>query len=406
MRAPRNRELVFWGAVAYSEGWIRRSIGLCHMRTVYVYTLRQFLLPFGFFAAVLMAVVWLTQAFRMLDLILNRGQDAGTFGLFALLITPKVATIVIPIALLCAVLFCLTKLRNDSELVVLWAAGLDAKAIAAPILMASGVITLLMFVVSIYLAPAGQRTLRGLVMEVREDLAGAVLQEAVFNQPAKGLTVYVRERGPNGELSGLLVHSTKDKDNSITYMAERGLFLKTDDSPRIIMQNGRIQTVSKKTGAFSTLSFDKYTFDLGQFVSEDVLVSYKPSERTLMELFQPSQHAKDEREARKFLTELHLRITGPLYGLAFVLIALALVLKAPHTRGNVVIPIAATVGISILVRLIGFRLTDEVNSTPMAAIAVYAMLALAILVPYWWLGRTAERRPVPDNPTFNEGQMA
>ncbi len=373
------------------------------MRTVYAYTLRQFLLPFGFFAAVLMSVVWLTQAFRMLDLILNRGQDAATFGLFALLITPKVATIVIPIALLCAVLFFLTRLRNDSELVVLWAAGLDAKAIAAPVLMATYVITGLMFFVSIYLAPAGQRELRGMVVEVREDLAGAVLQEAVFNQPAKGLTVYVRERGPNGELSGLLVHSTKDPDNSITYMAERGLFLKTEESPRIVMQNGRIQTRNKKSGAFSTLSFDKYTFDLGQFVSEDVLVTYKPSERTLLELFQPTKHAKNDREARRFLTELHLRFSGPLYGLAFIYIALAIVLKAKHTRGNIVLPLAMVAGISILVRLVGFRVTDEVNSSPAVAILLYAMLGAAILVPRWWLNR-ADEKTVTTPASWVEGQ--
>lgn len=373
------------------------------MRTVYAYTLRQFLLPFGFFAAVLMSVVWLTQAFRMLDLILNRGQDAATFGLFALLITPKVATIVIPIALLCAVLFFLTRLRNDSELVVLWAAGLDAKAIAAPVLMATYVITGLMFFVSIYLAPAGQRELRGMVVEVREDLAGAVLQEAVFNQPASGLTVYVRERGPNGELSGLLVHSTKDPDNSITYMAERGLFLKTEESPRIVMQNGRIQTRNKKSGAFSTLSFDKYTFDLGQFVSEDVLVTYKPSERTLLELFQPTKHAKNDREARRFLTELHLRFSGPLYGLAFIYIALAIVLKAKHTRGNFVMPLAMVAGISILVRLVGFRVTDEVNSSPAVAILLYAMLGAAILVPRWWLNR-ADEKTVTTPASWVEGQ--
>ncbi|MGB0921569.1 MAG: LPS export ABC transporter permease LptF [Alphaproteobacteria bacterium] len=361
------------------------------MRTVYQYTLRQFLVPFAFFAAVLMAVVWLTQAFRMLDLILNRGQDAGTFGLFALLITPKVATIVIPIALLCAVLYCLNRLRNDSELVVLWSAGMDARSIAAPILMATWVITLIMFVVTLYLAPQGQRTLRGLIVEVREDLAGAVLQEATFNQPANGLTVYVRERAPGGELTGLLVHDNKNKDKPVTYMAERGLFLKTDASPRIVMQNGRIQTLDRKTGAFSTLSFDKYTFDLGQFVSEDVLVQYKPSERTLMELFKPDEFARTDREARKFQTELHMRLSGPLYGLAFVYLALALLLHAPHSRGNLMVPIAITVGISVAVRLGGFRLTNEVNRNPEMAIALYLMLAAAIAVPAWMLNRKPER---------------
>lgn len=357
------------------------------MRTLDKYILRQFLVPFGFFSVVLMAVVWLTQAFRMLDLILNRGQDAATFGLFALLITPKVATIVIPIALLCAVIYCINHLRNDSELVVMSSVGMNARTIAAPIIGASIVITVLMFVVSIYLAPQGQRTLRGLVVEVREDLAGAVLQEGTFNQPAEGLTVYVRERSSNGDLTGLLVHDGRNPDVPVTYMAERGLFLKTDVSPRIVMQNGRVQRINRKTGEFSNLSFDKYTFDLGQFVPEDVLVTYKPSERTVAELLQPDEFARNDRERNKFLTEIHMRLSGPLYGLAFVFIALTTLLHAKHSRGNLAVPIIVTITIAVLVRLGGFRLTNEVNRTPEMAIALYAVLIIAIVLPAWRLRR-------------------
>lgn len=349
------------------------------------------MVPFGFFSVVLMAVVWLTQAFRMLDLILNRGQDAATFGLFALLITPKVATIVIPIALLCAVIYCINHLRNDSELVVMSSVGMNARAVAAPIIAASIVITLLMFVVSVYLAPQGQRTLRGLVVEVREDLAGAVLQEGTFNQPADGLTVYVRERSSNGDLTGLLVHDSRNANVPVTYMAERGLFLKTDVSPRIVMQNGRVQRFNRKTGEFSNLSFDKYTFDLGQFVPEDVLVSYKPSERTVGELLQPGEFARDERERNKFLTEIHMRLSGPLYGLAFVFISLSILLHAKHSRGNLAVPIIMAIIVSVLVRLGGFRLTNEVNRNPEMAIVLYAMLVVAIVLPAWRLRR---ERPV------------
>ena len=64
------------------------------------------------------AVIWLTQSLRLLDLVINRGQSAGTFAYLTVLLLPTMLTIIVPIAFFAGTLFALHKLNTDSELVV------------------------------------------------------------------------------------------------------------------------------------------------------------------------------------------------------------------------------------------------------------------------------------------------
>jgi lipopolysaccharide export system permease protein len=73
----------------------------------------------------LTAVIWVTQALRDIDLMTNRGQSIVVFlGITSLLI-PMLVMIIAPIALFIAIAHVLTKLENDSEIIVLKAAGMS-----------------------------------------------------------------------------------------------------------------------------------------------------------------------------------------------------------------------------------------------------------------------------------------
>ena len=71
-----------------------------------------------------------------------------------------------------------------------------------------------------------------------------LLREGVFNNPAPGMTVYLRERGADGEFRGILVHDNRDRENPVTYMAERGALVVSESGPRVVMVNGNQQPVT------------------------------------------------------------------------------------------------------------------------------------------------------------------
>src|SRR3954468_9959483 len=89
------------------------------------------------------ALMWITQALRDIDLMTNQGQSIFVFiGITSLLI-PLLVMIIAPIALMIAVAYMLNKLSNDSELIVINAAGMPPRILFRPFLVAGAIVSLL-----------------------------------------------------------------------------------------------------------------------------------------------------------------------------------------------------------------------------------------------------------------------
>ena len=159
--------------------------------------------------------VWLTQSLRLIDFIVNRGLPATTFLYFIGLLLPSFIGIVLPIAAFCAVLFVYHKLINDSEMVVLRAAGLSQIQLSRPALRLGFVVIVISYAISLYFLPASYRAFKDLQYQLRSDFSTVLLQEGAFNTVTAGITVYVRERTSDGELLGILVYDTRESGEPI-----------------------------------------------------------------------------------------------------------------------------------------------------------------------------------------------
>ena len=88
---------------------------------------------------------------------------------------------------------------------------------------------LLAFLVSIFLAfvshlaqPWSMRLLREYMVQVRTDLLTQVIQPGRFSSPEANLMFHIRDRAADGRLIGLVMHDTRDKTQSQSYLAEHG----------------------------------------------------------------------------------------------------------------------------------------------------------------------------------------
>src|SRR5271170_6166374 len=102
----------------------------------------------------LTSIVWLTQALRFIDFIVNQGVSIMIFLELTLLLIPSLLLMILPPALFCAVLFVYNKLKSDSELIVMQAAGLSRWRLAAPALEVAAGVALVTYMVAFYLQPA------------------------------------------------------------------------------------------------------------------------------------------------------------------------------------------------------------------------------------------------------------
>src|SRR6266700_3139368 len=211
------------------------------MRSLFFYVLRQIVGPFLLFTLLLTLVVWMTQALRLLDLVINRGQSAGIFAYLTVLMLPSLLVVIVPIAFFGAALYALNRLNSDSELVVMWSAGISRLQIALPVLAAAALAMAFAYACSLYLMPLGQGVMRDKVFDIRADIGAAILREGAFTTPSDGLTVFIRELAPNGEIRGILVHDNRQPQRPLTYLAESGVLVQSPEGARLIMQKGNIE---------------------------------------------------------------------------------------------------------------------------------------------------------------------
>lgn len=367
------------------------------MRRLDRYILRQLAGPFLFFAATLTGVIWITQSLRFVDLIINKGLSAGLFFYLTLLILPGVWALILPIALFAAVLYTYFRLAADRELAVMGAAGLGPRALARPALALAGVVTVVAYVLTLWLMPLGQRSFATLKSDLRTNLSYVLLQEGAFNTVGSGLTVYIRARGAEGELLGILVHDGREPDRPVTMMAERGALVRSDQGPRLVLIAGNRQQVDRNSGQLSMLYFDRYTLDLAPFVSADEGHWLEPGERYLTELFWPGETPDDLANADRLRAEGHDRLAAPLYGVAFTLIALAALFSGEFSRRGLGWRVAAAVAAAVVMRLGGLALVNLTAMFPPLAPLIYLNLAVAIGGALWLMvrPRRARRGPAP-----------
>ena len=319
--------------------------------------------PFAVTSFVLTGIIWLTQALRMLDILIAQGQTLFIFFELTALALPRTLVIVLPISLFCAVLYTLHKLISDSEIVVMFAAGVSRITVALPLLAIAVSTSVLILFFSIYLAPAGMRELKSRLYEIRSDVATSMIREGTFTNPANGLTVYVRERTADGTTHGVLVHDSRNPNEPITYMAETGSLVQGPNGPLLVMFNGNIQRASredgKAAGAATLLYFDKYTYDLSQYMENQPSFTYEGRERYFNELINPASDDKYGQEHRiKLTAEAHERLVEGVYPTMFTLIALAALLPAPFNRRGYASRMALAAGVALSVRLAGFAISD------------------------------------------------
>lgn len=371
------------------------------MRRLQRYILGQLLGPFVFFLAALTGVIWLSQSLRYVDLIINKGLSAGFFGYMTMLILPSVFNIILPISLFAAVLYTYNKLSAESEIVVMRSAGLSNISLAWPALSLAIVCTLVNFLLSLYLMPAGQRVLKQTMTTLRTNLSHVLLQEGAFNTIGDDLTVYVRSRQSGGTMLGILVHDSRDSSRPVTMMAESGALVSTEQGPRFVLVNGNRQQVDRAEGHLSLLHFDRYTLDLSQFAQPRNERWMKPGERYLHELFWPGDSPDDRANAQRMRAEGHDRLASPFYDLAFTLVALATLLSGQYSRRSQGWRIIVAIVAVVLIRAAGLGITNAASKIPMMVPLIHLHIVATIGICVYLLRRRPPRTS-PASATLGE----
>ena len=369
------------------------------------YITKQLLTAILIVVVSLTCVIWLSQSLRFVDMIVNRGLPLATFTYLTMLLLPTWLSIVLPIAGFSGVIFIYNRMTGDREMVVLEASGLSPLQLARPAIFLSVGITLICYVMTLYLIPLSYRAFKELQFQIRHNYTDVLLREGVFNTIANDITVYVRARQKTGELNGIIVHDGRDPQQKVTLIAERGALVITESGPRIFMQNGNRQSREKTTGRTSLLYFDQYTVDLGSTKSVTHRAWRDQNELYLFELLNPTEKETLPRNFNEYIAEGHYRLSSPLLGLALPLLALSVLLRGEFSRRGQTWRILIAVSLAIVLEGFGLGTKFLAAKQPWMIPAMYGFILVPSAIAVLLLMRRRLRRPSLE-PTAIEGRSS
>jgi lipopolysaccharide export system permease protein len=334
------------------------------------------------------ALMWITQALRDIDLMTNQGQSIFVFIGITGLIVPLLVQIIAPIALMIAVAHVLNKLGNDSELIVMNAAGMPPWVLFRPFLAVGIVVSLLVAAISIYVSPWGLRELRRWATEVRADLVSNIVQPGRFTKLEERLTLHIRERRPNGQLLGIFIDDQRNPKERASILAEQGDLVKNERGLFLVLENGSVQRHETGQRDPALVLFNSYGFDLSWLSNASQSLKYSVRERYLWELYDPTLTDKSfVDEPDQIRAEFHDRITSPLYPLAFVVLTYAYLGAPRTTRQSRTVSLMGAISVVALLRGLGFVGMIAGVHTPIALLLPYLGLIASFVLGYLAISR-------------------
>src|SRR3954471_24159051 len=157
------------------------------------YIITEILGPLGLGFVVYTFILLIRFLFQSAEMIIRRGLPASMVGQLLLTTLPNIVVLTLPMSLLFGTLIAVGRLSSDSELIAMRASGLSLLTLYRPILLLSGLLTLLNTGLMVYALPWGNHSLQELRLEITTQSVAQQVEPRVFYEEWEGKVVYVFE---------------------------------------------------------------------------------------------------------------------------------------------------------------------------------------------------------------------
>lgn len=355
------------------------------------YILRQLGIALACLTAGSAGLILLTQSLHFIPMVVQHGLPLRAFLHLATLMLPSVVFVILPVATFLSVLFIYQRLMTDRELTVMRTAGLSPLALARPGLICGLVSSLICYLLSLWIAPAATHSFHRYEYEIRNRVAAFLLEDDVFTQVSPTMMLYIRAHNSENEFYGVLIEDSRDSRHPATILAERGTMFSHNGVLQLVLYHGSRQEIDRQSGMLALLNFDQDSIALGDSHTNDI-AARDAAERPLYDLFYPPA-GTDPRLRNKLTAEAWHRLTAPLAGFTYGLVALVCILQGGFSRHSTMVrPLLAT-GFVICLIILALALKSLAERHPQLVSLLWveallpAMIGMGILVREHMRGR-------------------
>ena len=293
------------------------------------YIFRQTLSNVLISTLVFVGIIWLSQSFKTIKLIVNKGAGLLEFFILSAYSLPSWLLIALPFGTFAGCMISYLKLQNDKEIIVMKSAGINPLNLSKPAFFIAILVSVILLIISHFIMPKTYKNFKVLQNEIRNSSESLIIKDNVFIDLNKFQTIFISNLYENNQLEEIFIQDRSDPKFLVEFFAKKGS-LNFENNIMLSMQNGtRISTDSK--GKSTILNFKSYDIEIKQ--ESDKRTSSRVIEYNEYNFFELLKKSKNSKEKKgKLLAEAHSRNTIAFMPLVFCLIVMVVILKDNYSR--------------------------------------------------------------------------
>ncbi len=346
------------------------------------YVLSQLLVLFGFFALVLVAVLWINRGVSLFEQLISDGQSALVFLEFTALGLPKLVTTVLPIATFAAAVYVTNRMNNESELTVLQATGSGPFRLARPVLVFGLIVYVMSSSLHHFLLPLSQQQLSMRQNEVTQNATASLLTEGRFLHPSRGVTFYTQNIDEEGVLRDVFLSDRREAEEGVIYTAAEAYLIRNDERTTLIMVDGMAQRLNTVNDRLSTANFRDFSFDISTLVQNETSLRPDPEKMTTPVLLGSwdTLSAQTGSSLGDITQTFHARFADPAFCVVAALIGFSTLLIGGYSRFGVWREVALAFGLLVVIDGVRGTLQSPVTKDPSLWPILYVPTAFSVLL--------------------------
>lgn len=335
------------------------------MRIVESYILKRVFILFSAVMIASVAVAWTVRILAQVNFLITSGQTFLMVLYFSSLLIPSVIPPLIPASLMIAIIAVFSAMNQNSELVIINAAGMPKSTVWKPILLLAIMASFLSFLTSNFVVPQARLSMRQTLENAHARLISFVMREGNFQELTNNLYIEIGTRNPNGTIQHLFIADQRNPKIDLFYYATSGAIIRKDNSNLLVLKNGEIERINHTNNGVSIIKFSTYAFNLSEFTPATETTTH-PKEKSLTYLLNPKKDEPNyKQEPLRYNAELHRRLTEWLYPIVFALISVIVAGNVhPYRKKGQISSNVSAMAFSFLIYWIAHFLSEKIKSNP------------------------------------------
>jgi LPS export ABC transporter permease LptF len=324
-----------------------------------------------FYTLVPTLILWIVQSRKIFELALGSGTSAWVVLKLSSYLIPPILPHILPFSVILATITILVRLYNDSELAILWTAGISPARLMRSFIILGLITMCIILIINLFIAPHISRQLKIELFNVKNDIIQSALKPGIIQNPQKDITLYIDAINGNSYIEGFYL-AQKDNNQMRIFTAKQALLQENDDDFQLLLLKGRILNWSyarndtlksdkNNPEIYPTLlEFDKFTLNISDIIatinnSQDL--QFKARDYSISDLL-TAKYAKTPQEKNRFIVMGHAQIMASFFPMIFILCAIVIMLRPMPPRGFPHILILMPIAICVLFRLLSSLLQN------------------------------------------------